>query len=180
MVLEAPAAHSTDFDCPVMTGYPCEFSQTEGQNLVFYWFDPVRGKGDRIKKIETKTNLHLGPAINWTPSRDGSRLGVVDGQSRIAVLTLADRAVHEISVPADWGGLNSIGSAADGKGFTVVAASPDADYILNVTAAGKVELLLRQDSGERRIRNLTASPDGKHLAFSTSGSDSNVWMIENF
>ena len=180
MVLEAPVSHAADFDCPVTPGYPCEFSQREGQDLVFYWFDPVRGKGDRIGKIETKTRLHVGPGIDWTPSRDGSRLGVVDGQSRIAVLTLADRASHEIPIPAHWGGLNSIGKAADGKGFIVVAASLEADYILNVTAAGKVELLFRQDSSERRIRNLAASPDGKHLAFSTSGSDSNVWMMENF
>ena len=45
MVLERSAAQGIDFNCPETPGHPCILQEKEGQELVFYAFDPVRGKG---------------------------------------------------------------------------------------------------------------------------------------
>jgi hypothetical protein len=70
--------------------------------------------------------------------------------------------------------------AADGKGFFVKASQPRWRVaLLYVTLAGKINpLTLTSDFMD--IRNLLPSPDGKFLTFEASGSDSNVWMIDNF
>jgi len=176
-IAETPDADWVRFNCPEKPGYPCELSQREGQDLVFYSFDPVRGKGDRLGRFDTKGNGNF----NWNPSLDGSRLGVVvRGEPRVAVLTLSDRAWHEIPVPMKWGTLDAIGTAADGTAFTVTTWNPDASDLLQVSAAGKVDLLLHKGWTEPALQRLLASPDGKHLAFKTYFQDTNVWMIENF
>jgi len=176
-VPETPAAEWVDLRCPEKPGYPCELSLQEGREMAFYSLDPVRGKGDRIGKIDTKGNGNF----HWGLSLDGSRLGVVvRGEPRIAVLKLSDRTWHEIPVPASWGTLEGIGASEDGKAFIVAAKTWTASHLLHVSASGEVDPLLRRDWNEPALESPMASRDGKHLAFQTYFQDTNVWMIENF
>ena len=68
MVLERSAAQGIDFNCPETPGHPCILQEKEGQELVFYAFDPVRGKGERLGQFKTQGS----PSIGWGLSRDGS------------------------------------------------------------------------------------------------------------
>ena len=182
MILEEPPSGLHAFRCPLMAGSSCVLSEEEGKNLVFYSLDPVRGKGAQLGKIEaTMGSAHF---YDWAVSADGSRLAVVDPvykdySGRIEVLTLSDRAWHEVFVEPGWGDLWSVAWAADGKGFFVTSDSPDSLNLLRVTLAGKVNLLLRFARSEW-LGSPLPSPDGKYLAFRTLRRDSNVWMIENF
>ena len=178
MVVEEPAGMRWDYGCPLKPGSACVLSQTEGKDLVFYSLDPVRGKGEWLGKMEAGT-LFAG----WNVSPDGSRLALVRSDDkyggRIELLTLADRAWHEVPVEPAWGGLQSIAWAADGKGFFLNSCLPDSFSLLSVTLTGMVNLLLSNAHRQWMINPLP-SPDGKYLAFQAQTVDSNVWMLENF
>jgi hypothetical protein len=176
-VLEEPADMSWQYWCPFKTGSSCVLSQREGSSLVFYSLDPSRGKGESLGKIDVSVWDYLG----WNVSPDGSRVAQVEQghEGRIEVLTLSDRAWHEVSVEPGWGSLQSIAWAADAKGFFVTSWLPDSFNLLYVTLAGKVEPLLRNGHRQWMIHPLP-SPDGKHLAFQAQTWDSNAWLSNAF
>ena len=176
MVLEEPGGAQWDFNCPARPGSSCVLRQKEEKDYVFYSLDPVRGKGQQLGKIE------VSYGTGWNISPDGSRLALVDPHKyhgRIEVLTVSDRAWHEVSGEPGWGDFQKIAWAADEKGFFVTSWLPDSWNLLHVTLAGKVSPLLR--NGHRQwMTNPLPSPDGKYLAFKAQTFDSNVWMLEGF
>ena len=156
---------------------PCVLGLKEGKDLVFFSLDPIFGKGNQLGRIEV-----VGKYMGWGTSPDGSRLALVDRDkygSRIEVLILADRTWHEVALEPGAGNLQSIAWAADGKSFFAMSWTPDSYNVLHVTAAGKVQLLLR-NGRNRWLHNPLPSPNGKYLAFSAETWDSNVWMIDRF
>ena len=156
---------------------PCVVSLNEGSDLVFYAVDPLRGKGNRLGKIEV-----FGAYEDWGLSPDGSSVALVDADKydgRIEVLNLANGSWHEIAVGPGGEHLQSIAWAADGKSFYATPHSPYLYNILHITLEGKVQKLL--DSGRPQwMVSPLPSPDGKYLAFDAQTWDSNVWMIDNF
>jgi len=181
-VLELPYfdAEASDFFCPRQPGYPCVLSLLEGKNLVFYAFDPVRGKGDPLGKIEfQKTHYYFG----WEVSPDGSQLAFVDHshKDRIEIFTLSNsnRVWHEIAVEPGWGDYQSVAWAADGKGFFLTTWLPASFNLVHVTLSGKVQPLLNNAHRQWMYRP-RQSPDGKYLAFQAQTWDSNVWLLENY
>ena len=104
MVLEEPASILWDYGCPLKRGSRCILREQEGQggkDFVFYWLDPVRGKGEQLGKIQSGT---YGYFFGWSVSPDGSRLALVRGEdkykARIDVLNFRDHAWHEVPVGA--------------------------------------------------------------------------------
>jgi Tol biopolymer transport system component len=181
-VLELPYfdAEASDFFCPRQPGNPCVLSLLEGKNLVFYAFDPVRGKGDPLGKIEfQKTHYYFG----WEVSPDGSQLAFVDHshKDRIEIFTLSNsnRVWHEIAVEPGWGDYQSVAWAADGKGFFLTTWLPASFNLVHVTLSGKVQPLLNNAHRQWMYRP-RPSPDGKYLAFQAQTWDSNVWLLENY
>jgi Tol biopolymer transport system component len=176
-VLEGPAATDWNYRCPLKPGSPCVLMQKEGKDYVFYSLDPIRGKGDQLGRIEVSSRF-----IGWNVPPDGSRLALVDShkyRGRIEVLTLSERAWHEVSGEPGWGDFQSIAWAADGNGFFVTSWLPDSFNLLYVTLDGKVKPLLRNGHRQWMINPLP-SPDGKYLAFQAQTYDRNVWMLEGF
>jgi Tol biopolymer transport system component len=175
MVLEEPANSKWWYDCPPKASAQCVLSQQEGDRVVVYSLDPVRGKGERLMALE------VGMSSGTWFSPDGSRLAWLDGDKdkvKIEVMTLSDGARHEVSLDPKWGEFQSMAWAADGQALFVTTWSPDS-YLLYVTLAGKVEQLLH--SGHRQwMFNPQPSPDGKHLAYQATTVESNVWMLESF
>ncbi|MGD0008857.1 MAG: hypothetical protein ABSE93_09965 [Terriglobia bacterium] len=154
-------------------------SDWEGKSLRFYAFDPVRGKGDLLGKIEVDKKYYP----QWAVSPDGSQLAVVDysHKDRIKILTLSkpNRAWHEIAVEPGWGMYQSVVWAADGKGLFLTTLLPASFNLVHVTLSGKVKLLLN-NAHRQWIFGPRPSPDGKYLAFQTQTVDSNIWLLENF
>jgi Tol biopolymer transport system component len=178
MVLEEPAATDWDYRCPLKPGSPCVLRQKEGKDFVFYSLDPARGKGEQLGKIEVHSVGYTG----WNVSPDASRLALVDSQKyqgRIEVLTLSERAWHEVSGEPGWGDFQSIAWAADGNGFFVTSWLPESFNLLYVTLDGKVKPLLRNGHRQFMYQPLP-SPDGKYLGFQAQTWDSNVWLLEGF
>jgi Tol biopolymer transport system component/predicted Ser/Thr protein kinase len=180
-VLELPwsAAAEGDFFCPQKPGNPCVLNDREGKSLRFYAFDPVRGKGDPLGKIEVESYS----GREWAISPDGSQLAVVDSshKDRIEILTLSksNRVWHEIAVEPGWGDYQSVAWAADGKGFFLTTWLPASFNLVHVTLSGKVQLLLNNARTQWMLKP-RPSPDGKYLAFQAQTWDSNVWLLENF
>lgn len=172
-------AHGWSYRCPLQPRSSCIVGEKNGNEIVFYSLDPIRGKGKQLGKIEANASMSSG----WNVWPDGSRLAFVGGaatyRGRIEVLTFRCRAWHEVSLEPGWGDLQSIAWTADGKGFFVTSYLPDSLNLLHVTLSGKVKRLLRNAHQQAMIRPLP-SPDGKYLAFQAETWDRNVWMLENF
>ena len=96
--------------------------------------------------------IRVGPSsrfVNWNVSPDASSVAVVDElkyKERIEVLTLSDRAWHEVSVEPGWGLLQSIAWAADGKGFFATSWLPDSFNLLHITLDGEVKPITQSPS----------------------------------
>jgi eukaryotic-like serine/threonine-protein kinase len=175
LVLEEPTSASLGVACPMKPGSSCVLGQNEGKNSVFYSFDPVRGKGEQLGKIE------VSDFYKWYVSPEGSRMALVDPvkyPERIETLTFSEHAWHEVSVEPGWGYFGQIAWAADGKGFFVNSQSSSFN-LLFITPSGQVKPLLR--NGWRGwMNNPMPSPDGRYLAYGGATIDSNVWMLEGF
>jgi eukaryotic-like serine/threonine-protein kinase len=178
-VLQEPEGTSWEYRCPQSLGSSCVLSQREGSDVVFYSLDPVGGKGGQLGRLEAAQSGFTG----WNISPDGSRLAVVRGEDKyngqIELLTVTDRAWHELHVDPAWGHLQSIAWAADGRGFFVTSWLPDSFNLLQVSVAGRVKPLLR-NAHRQWVHNPLPSPDGKYLAFGAETWDSNVWLLESF
>jgi Tol biopolymer transport system component len=176
MVLEEPAGKDWGYECPRTTGSSCVLRELEGKQCNFYSLDPVRGKGRPLGKIEVSEEW------DWALSPEGSRLALVDQnkyRGRVEVLNFSDGSWHDLSVEPEWGFLQSIAWAADGKSFYATVWRPDSFNLVYITPDGKVKPLIRNGHRQWMINPLP-SPDGKHLAFAAQTWDANVWMLENF
>jgi len=178
-VLELPFSESswTAFACPQKPGNSCVLSGSEGNSLLFFALDPMRGKGGLLGKIEFDKE---GPFF-WAISPDGSQLAVVDRshKDRIEILTIANRVWREITVDPGWGAYRSVAWAAEGKGFFLTTSSTESFNLIHVTLMGKGQVLL--NSARRQPMYLPLpSPNGKYLAFQAITVDSNVWLLEHF
>lgn len=178
-VLEVPYSEGIldNFLCPQKPGHPCVLSTMERKNLVFYAFDPLRGKGDSLGKIEVDTSGRFG----WAVSPDGSQLAVVDysHKEHIEILDLSNRTWHETAMQPGAGLNQSVAWAADGKGWFMTTWLPESFNLIHVTPSGKVQPLV-SNSHRQWMAGPRPSPDGKHLAFQAQTWDSNVWLMENF
>ena len=179
LVLEWPlASKGHRVACPLRGRVSCVISQREADQLSFFSLDSIRGKGAPLGKIE----LH-GPRVYWwwDVSPEGTRVAMPDPShpEQIAVLTFSDKSWRRIAIEPGWGQLEDLGWTADGKGFFATSILADAQNLLHITLAGKVDLLFRQGHTQHLNRPLP-SPDGRYLAFQTTTVDSNVWMLENF
>ena len=183
MVLQEPGGDTQgiyvwEYKCPLRPGSPCVLGEKNGNDLNFYSFDPVRGKGKQLAKAVVRPFF----GWDWDVSPDGSRLaliGLAGHDFRIDLLNFSDSTWHETPLERPLGLLGSIAWAADGKGFFVTSWQNNSNDLLHVTLAGKIEPLIR--NGYRQgIGKLLPSPDGKYLAYQGGTTDSNVWMLENF
>jgi hypothetical protein len=166
-VLDLPAAASFEYRCPLRAG-SCVLSLQQGREMLFYTFDPVRGKG----RLRGKTDRWNQP-FAWDVSPDGSRLAVMG--SRRQIMTLADGVWHEIPIEERWGP-EYIAWTADGAGFFVTSSSTL--DLLHITIAGKVKALMRNERAQW-VAEPIPSADGKYLGFQAQTYDFNAWMIDH-
>jgi Tol biopolymer transport system component len=175
---DAQTIYVWDYKCPLRPGSPCVLGEKKGNDLNFYSFDPVRGKGKQLAKAVVRPFF----GWDWDVSPDGSRLALIGSAGhdfRIDLLNFSDSTWHETPLERPLGLLGSIAWAADGKGLFVTSWQNNSNDLLYVTLAGKIEPLIR--NGYRQgIGKLLPSPDGKYLAYQAETTDSNVWLLEGF
>lgn len=165
-----------DYKCPQKPGLPCVLSEKEGNDLVFYSLDPVRGRGRQLGKLTVRPYF----GWHWDIAPDGSRLaaiGKVNRDGEIEVLNLGDGTWHEVSPKPPLGFPIRIAWAADGDGFFVTT---NAFRLQHVTLAGSVDRLIGKGGYYEEMQRSLPSPDGKHLAYEAVTTDSNAWILENF
>ena len=99
---------------------------------------------------------------------------------KIEMLSLADKAWHEIALEPSVGRLHSIGWAADGRGFFVTSVTDSGHKLAHVSMTGRTDPLWQVGRQGTSIHDPLASPDGKYVAYNGETWDSNVWIIDNF
>jgi eukaryotic-like serine/threonine-protein kinase len=150
----------------------CVMDERTNGELNFYAFDPVRGKGRQLARIDVDS-----PPVefSWDLSSDGKHIALVMDswlEGRIVVLSLTTGTMRSVAV-SGWRLLQCITWASDGGWFVSGYSKELANMILHVDANGRVQVL-------RPGRWCAPSPDGQKLAFRESSTGSNAWMIENF
>jgi Tol biopolymer transport system component len=149
----------------------------DGKHLVFTAFDPVKGRGRVLTKLDTDP----GAGYNSNLSPDGTRVAVVkQPDDRIHILPFDGLAQTEIVVPG-WNNLTSAVWAVDDKGLFVGADVTGGRALLYVDLKGDPSLLWQQNGSGSPVNVWgVPSPDGRHLAIHTSTLNSNMWMAEKF
>jgi serine/threonine protein kinase/Tol biopolymer transport system component len=153
--------------------------RTKGQ-LVFYAFDPSRGKGGELTRVDVSPNAQYV----WDLSPDGSRIALIrshDEQGRLQVLSLTGERSYDVVVQGGHQ-LGAISWAADGNGWFVSSRSEGSITLLFVDLKGQAQVLWRQSTLLRFLSETwgVPSPDGRYIAFTASTLSGDAWMMENF
>jgi Tol biopolymer transport system component/DNA-binding winged helix-turn-helix (wHTH) protein len=171
----------TNLQCARLPSTLCLYSQVEEKRLVFFSFDPLRGKGQEVAHVDDD----LPYAYNWSLSPDGSTLAIAKAgkldlsvKPDIRLLSLTDHSERTIRLK-EWPKVSSIDWAADGRSLWVsTSANTGTNALLNVDLQGRARPVWEQTKME--VGWAIPSPDGRYLALWQASGDSNVWMIENF
>jgi len=174
---EVLAGVGIDMSCAARRPDTCVVSRLTGKTLAFYRFDPARGPGAEIGRMEFDSPSRP----DWEVSPDGSEVAAVDSRgqgNRIRRIPLGGGHSSEVELPGRKG-LANLFWAADGKGWFVASQAPTGEYLLHVNPQGDCQVLFEQpDAG--RVTWGIPSYDGKQLAWLRWISSKNVWMIDGF
>jgi eukaryotic-like serine/threonine-protein kinase len=147
------------------------------KQMIITAFDPLKGRGSELTKIDFGIDPSKDP-LPFDLSPDGTRIASLRSLTGpIYILSLRGQAVQEVRVKG-WNNLKFLIWTADGKGLFVASDNDDSRRaaLLHVDLHGNANVLW-----ENLLADFVApSPDGRHLAFSGTTLDSNIWMIENF
>ena len=161
--------------CPTRAGAPCVLSEKNDAGAqIFTAFDPVRGRGDEVFRINEPT----AASSIWDISPDGTTLAIPSANGPIFLQPLgAGAASREVSVP----GCDPVTPAfsADGQGLFVSVDCNADDPPLRlyfIDHAGVATLLWAVPS--LFILEPQPAPDGRHLAIAVRQTDDDVWMID--
>jgi len=161
------ASHS----CTTLSSNLCVVGEQIDNQLVVSTFDPVRGRGNELRRVDINT-----PEISWSLSPDGGRIAVGD-TGRIRIVDLKTEVTQDFVPTIRLVDLQSVAWSADGKGL-FVSVSPEIRTVLfYADLAGKTQQLIQYDGW---IGNLVPSPDGAYLAFAQTTQEINAAMIEDF
>ena len=163
-------------------GFRCDSSHAgvcvlaEGKDsdkkLTFTTFDPATGKKGKSIAAEAADEP------SWALSPDGSQIAFTwfdTHAATIRIVPVAGGAAHDLSVK-NLIQLVAVGWAADGKSLFAIRYSARGSRLMHIDMNGN-----SQEIGKAvwDIYQVSASPDGKSLAYGAVNSNSNVWMIPN-
>ena len=171
----------TNLQCARLPSTLCLYGQVDEKRLVFFSFDPLRGKRQEVAHLDDD----IPYAYNWSLAPDGSTLAIAKARKieltvtpDIRLLSLANHTERTITLK-EWPGVSSLDWAADGKSLWVSTSTNTGTYaLLNVDLQGRARPVLEQT--KMVVGWAIPSPDGRYLALNLASGDSNVWMIENF
>ena len=167
---------SLGWDCSTSPASLCVTvgKSSDGKQYVITAFDPVKGRGRELKRVDIHPNGFHG----WELSPDGTRIAVYSpNEGRIHIIFLDDRPSFDITVRG-WKDTGDVKWAADGKSLFVPTSLQRGSVLLHVDFQGNAQVLWKQE-GDFGIFPIP-SPDGRHLAIQVSTLNSNLWMMERF
>ncbi|HXJ88278.1 MAG TPA: protein kinase [Candidatus Binatia bacterium] len=152
------------------------FERTQDRkNIVVTAFDPMKGFGDELTRIDLDPNVDGWDAAL---SPDGTRLAVISGSpGQIKIVSLRGEPTRELQIRDSPSLLNS-SWAADGKALFVSASISGGFALLRVGLDGKAQPLIANHTPDVVLG--LPSPDGRNLAVMAATYNQNVWMLENF
>jgi len=167
--------------CAKLLSAPCAIASrtADYKSLVFSVLDPVKGAGKTLARFETD-DTRIG--YDWDLSPDGARIAVFKLMgTKVHIIELSTGRDKEVDAKR-WGGLRSVRWSANGRGlffFSTSATSQESNAtLLYLDARGKAHSLWTGE-GVNRAAHLSPSPDGRHVAFTVSNHNSNVWVVED-
>jgi serine/threonine protein kinase len=167
---------STNFHCARAPASLCVIEEQTEKQLVFTSFDPLKGRGREVARIERNPTS----VPQWDLSPDGSRIavGIYDAsEGRIRIIPVAGGPASDIVVEG-WAGIEYVDWSPDAKALYASSRSTTGTALLRVDFQGRAQRLW----AERTQYPFpgTPSPDGRHLLLAHWTSEGNVWMIEGF
>ncbi|MGB8590003.1 MAG: protein kinase, partial [Candidatus Acidiferrales bacterium] len=162
-LLEESTKDLGSFDCSLHSPGRCLKNGMDHEQLAFYELDGAHGMGKEV----ASTKLGATADLNWSISPEGARIAIISPsllplQIRIVDLGGAERTVQ---IPKFY--IASICWTADGKAFLAAVIQSGRYQIVRIEMDGKTRVLL--DRGRYQwMSALSASPDGRHLAFGGS------------
>ena len=167
---------STNFHCARAPAGLCVVEEQTEKQLVFTSFDPLKGRGREVARIErSPTSIP-----EWDLSPDGSRIAVGmynASAGRIRIIPVTGAPASDIVVEG-WAGIGYVDWSPDGKALYVSSSSTAGTALLRVDLQGRAQRLWA-DRKPYRVPG-TPSPDGRHLLTALWTLEGNVWMIEGF
>jgi serine/threonine protein kinase len=178
-ILEAAADDSaTDFRCPSGTIGSCVLNGWEQGQLIFYLFDPVKGKGKELARTKL---ARPGDDLDWSVSPDGIRIAIEGPQllgGQVRVLDTRGGTERTVELPKGWI-IWSMSWAASSDAVFLGAQSKDGYALARLDLNGNFRVLL--DRGRNQwIGRVIVAPDGHRLAFAQQSFEHNAWLLENF
>ena len=168
---------STNFHCARPPASLCVVEEQTEKELVFTSFDPLKGRGREVARIER--NPASAPP-QWDLSPDGSRIAVGmynASEGRIHTIPVTGGPAFDIVVEG-WAGIEYVDWSPDGKALYVSSRSTAGTALLRVDLQGRAQRLWAERS-QYSVPG-TPSPDGRHLLLAHRTTQGNVWMIEGF
>jgi Tol biopolymer transport system component len=149
----------------------------DGKQAIVSSLDPVKGRGSELMRFPIDPNDRDRWFADLSP--DGTRIAVTrTSASPIHILTIHGQPVQDINVKG-WNNLIQFWWTADGKGLYVTAGIRDGKVLLYADLQGNAHTLW-SSIGATGEGEAHPSPDGRHLAITTSTTRGNLWMMESF
>ncbi len=168
------------YACGSSPSSSCVVAELKDSRVSFFHLDPLKGRGQEIASVAG----YKGMEPRWDLSPDGTRIAIVDeGETKgeIRILNIADQRFTVLRVlDSKWQELQQITWAADGKQMFVLALSGPSCSLLSIDAKGDPRVLQEMPAGAAWVSTITASPDGKRLAFTKRVHTADVMLLENF
>jgi len=181
LVYETTEAELQDYSCARAPASRCvaiELDHNETR-LTVTALDPVKGKGELLRTVETAP----GTGFAWALSPDASMLAMAKGKEpeiRIRLLSLTGSVDQEIAVKG-WPSIASMDWAPDGEGLYCGSVTSQSGTLLYVDRRGFMQVVARsREIGGGAFIAGVPSPNGRYLAFPGAYSYSNAWLIEAF
>jgi Tol biopolymer transport system component len=164
----------SNHQCARAPATTCLYSVINGRTLTFYTFDPLRGKGEQVLRIEDD----LPQAYNWSLSPDGITLAVTRGkaewETRIRLVPLHGGDERWLTIPVSTASLDW---AADSRSLWAASSSTDEENeLLNIDLQGHVHTVWRPR--KKAVGWAIPSRDGRSLALYVGSVSANVWMMD--